>query len=116
MDQITNSIPLPMSPITQLASNCRLQRPLSRRGHGPGLLILTAPHTASTNNKTLDPEPIQKWAEEGFAVIEVTIYDDEDDNTGKWQWNVDNCVAKAIATFAALPECSEKHKFGMVGK
>ena len=49
-----------------------LQPPLSRRGRGPGLILLldpTQPYHRST--KTLDPPPLQKWAEEGYAVAQV---------------------------------------------
>ena len=49
-----------------------LQSPLSRCGRGPGLILLldpTQPYHGSP--KTLDPPPLQKWAEEGYAVAQV---------------------------------------------
>ena len=46
-----------------------LQPPLSRRGRGPGLILLLDPYHGSP--KTLDPPPLQKWAEEGYAVAQV---------------------------------------------
>lgn len=49
-------------PIT-LSVNATLQPPLSRRGHGPGLILLTESSSDSFKNETLDPLPLQKWAE-----------------------------------------------------
>ncbi|KAJ5980611.1 hypothetical protein N7481_007909 [Penicillium waksmanii] len=49
--------------------------PLSRRGHGPGIIIIRTDTTTSMKNQrvTLDPEPLQKWAEEGYTVAQVTV-------------------------------------------
>ncbi|OAL07709.1 NTF2-like protein [Phaeosphaeriaceae sp. SRC1lsM3a] len=51
-----------------------LQAPLSRRGKGPGL-VLVIDHYAVTakSEKHLDPPPLQKWAEEGFAVVQLLL-------------------------------------------
>jgi carboxymethylenebutenolidase len=61
----------------RLSENVTLQTPLSRFGKGPGLLLLVSKDYKSRSStditKTLDPEPQQKWAEEGFAVIEVKV-------------------------------------------
>lgn len=111
--ELTQDSPLPSAPFVQLAPNVKLQRPLSRQGHGPGLIILKAPDAALTENKRLDPEPIQKWAEEGFAVIEVTVSGDDDRTSN---WHVSKCVASAITTLQSLTECTEKEKFGVIGK
>jgi carboxymethylenebutenolidase len=56
----------------QISPHLTLQTPLSRRGHGPGL-ILVLNHYApiEKSEKSLDPPPLQKWAEEGFAVAQV---------------------------------------------
>ena len=49
-----------------------LQPPLSRRGRGPGLILLLDPTQLYHGSpKTLDPAPLQKWAEEGYAVAQV---------------------------------------------
>ncbi|KAH9879285.1 hypothetical protein J1614_002724 [Plenodomus biglobosus] len=51
-----------------------LQAPLSRRGRGPGL-VLVLDHYAQVqpSEKHLDPEPLKKWAEEGFAVVQLLV-------------------------------------------
>ena len=57
--------------------NAIFQPPLARRGIGPGPgVIVFLPASADLNQRiddnSLDPEPIQKWAEEGFAVVGLT--------------------------------------------
>jgi hypothetical protein len=55
-----------------ITPNLTLQAPLSRRGKGPGL-VLVLDHYAASEAKEgcLDPPPLKKWAEEGFAVVQV---------------------------------------------
>jgi len=63
------------SQLIELSPQIILQPPLSRRGFGPGLIIVRPSHYSrwEHDNITLDPEPIQKWAEEGYAVIQITF-------------------------------------------
>ena len=58
----------------QISSHITLQAPLSRRGKGPSL-ILVLDHYAllEASEKHLDPPPLQKWAEEGFAVVQLLV-------------------------------------------
>ncbi|CAG1991719.1 unnamed protein product [Fusarium graminearum] len=63
--------PLPQAKPQTVAESITLLPPLSRLGHGPGLVIL---HPDS--DKHLDiidgvPSALVKWAEEGYAVVEV---------------------------------------------
>ena len=66
---------LPSAPRMLLAAlGATLQPPLTRRGHGPGIIIFMPPTDALAaadvlGKKPIDPEPQLKWAEEGFAVI-----------------------------------------------
>jgi carboxymethylenebutenolidase len=93
----------------RLADNVTLQTPLSRYGKGPGLLLLTSkdyksrPSTDMT--KTLDPEPRQKWAEEGFAVVEVKV----DPET------IEEDLKIGIAILKNLPQCSSYSTIGVIG-
>lgn len=69
---------LPYQPV-QLTPTLSIHGPLTRRGgQGPGLLIIqdvtTEPHTRSLR-PTLDPEPLQKWAEEGYCVARIELPD-----------------------------------------
>lgn len=98
---------------TTLAANVRLQRPLSRRGNGPGLMIfLAGPYSSpKVPAKCLDPEPLQKWAEEGFAVVEVMIGTVESIPNQRLQVACD----RGIAALKALPECTPDERIGVVG-
>jgi carboxymethylenebutenolidase len=62
-------------PESQIVSpQITLQAPLSRHGKGPGL-ILVVNHAAEIekSDQHLDPPPLQKWAEEGFAVVQLVV-------------------------------------------
>jgi hypothetical protein len=69
--------------------------------HGRG----GAAATAKTKT-TLDPEPLQKWAEESFAVVEVGV---SDANVAK-----EACLA-GIKALKELPECISTDKIGVIG-
>lgn len=71
----TTTPPSPAYPSPVVISpHITLQAPLSRRGRGPGL-ILVLDHYArlEKNHKYLDPLPLQKWAEEGFCVVQLLV-------------------------------------------
>ena len=107
----------PFNPIL-LAANVKLQRPLSRRGKGPGILILR-PHQKSkfpTPKKTLDPEPLQKWAEEGFAVVEVTIGDVASLPGQDVLNDVQAACERGITALRELSECTLDEKIGVIGR
>ncbi|KAI4948607.1 hypothetical protein J4E86_007955 [Alternaria arbusti] len=57
-----------------ITSDITLQAPLSRQGKGPGL-VLVLNHYAAREAKEgcLDPPPLKKWAEEGFAVVQLLV-------------------------------------------
>ncbi|KAJ7762802.1 NTF2-like protein [Mycena maculata] len=71
-------VALPSAPLVTVADGLVLQPPLTRRGTGPGLIAFLPPDSSlnlsgkSGEDKPLDPIPIQKWAEEGFAVVGIT--------------------------------------------
>jgi carboxymethylenebutenolidase len=92
-----------------MADNVSLQNPLSRYGKGPGLLLLVPKDYKSRSStditKTLDPEPQQKWAEEGFAVVEVKV----DPAT------VEEDCKVGIEALKNLPQCSSYTTVGVIG-
>ncbi|KAF2498322.1 carboxymethylenebutenolidase [Lophium mytilinum] len=74
-----NIPPLPSAPPVMISGRILVQPPLSRRGTGPGLILIVDQEELQTtllpeNTKTLDPPPLKKWAEEGFAVAQVLIH------------------------------------------
>ncbi|KKK15204.1 hypothetical protein ARAM_002023 [Aspergillus rambellii] len=82
------------APVLKVGPNVVLQPPLSRCRRGPGLLIVRPSLYVDCpkNNKSLDPEPLQKWAEESFAVAQATF--DE--------------------ALTSLPDCDKKDRFGLL--
>jgi carboxymethylenebutenolidase len=105
-------IPLPNAALIQISSNIVLQPPLSRRGTGPGIVIflpdpvhlVLADQNAS---KPLDPDPITKWAEEGFAVVAIASSDEVP--------SVTLVLKEALAALQALEQVDIKQKFAVVG-
>ncbi|PSN69752.1 dienelactone hydrolase-like protein [Corynespora cassiicola Philippines] len=65
---------IPSAPPSHISPHLTLQPPLSRRGRGPGLVIVVD-HYAPLDKSAahLDPPPLQKWAEEGFAVVQIQV-------------------------------------------
>ena len=60
--------------------------------------------------KTLDPVPIQKWAEEGYAVAQLMAPSGDASS-----WNVREDFQQAVAALKSHESCSEKSKFAAVG-
>ncbi|KAG5645746.1 hypothetical protein DXG03_005283 [Asterophora parasitica] len=104
-------VALPSAPLVSLSQSEVLQPPLTRRGTGPGI-ILILPHFEDLNlrmagPKPLDPEPIQKWAEEGFTVAGVTPSSPD--------WSSEQSLKKATDALLGLKELDTHDKFAVVG-
>ena len=63
--------PLPRPQLSEVRSGISILAPLSRRGHGPGLIILVPNSTPQLTIIEGVPSPIFKWAEEGYTVVEI---------------------------------------------
>ncbi|KAJ3841241.1 hypothetical protein F5878DRAFT_27185 [Lentinula raphanica] len=100
-------ITLPSAARITLGSNASLQPPLTRRGTGPGMIAFLPPSSVYVPNReqTLDPEPVQKWAEEGFAVLGITC-----DGKG---WSVKDSLTKGIDALLSLKELDTRDKFAI---
>ncbi|KAM0258692.1 hypothetical protein ACHAQJ_003700 [Trichoderma viride] len=114
--------PLPSAPAVTIGPSSVLQPPLSRRGSGPGLIILlpssnSVPPRPSGTEKPLDPEPLQKWAEEGFAVVAITLPENEmeeltgDDATIS---DVVNQIRQGVEALKAHESVDTKDRFGLI--
>jgi len=60
-------------------------------------------------DKGLDPEPIQKWAEEGFTVIGVTS------SPSISSWSLGEALRKGVDALLAAEELDTRHKFAVIG-
>ncbi|KAJ7179514.1 NTF2-like protein [Mycena filopes] len=102
-------VALPSAPQIFWAEGIVLQPPLTRRGTGPGLIAFLPPDSAlnlsskSGDDKPLDPEPVQKWAEEGFAVVGII--------TG--HGSVDANLQAAVDALLKLKELDIRDKFAI---
>ena len=68
-------LPLPATSLTRLAPGVILSQPLSRKGSGPGLIVLVS-QSGATNDTSLRiengvPSPLMKWGEESYTVVEL---------------------------------------------
>lgn len=101
--------PLPQPHLKHLEDGLSLLPPLSRRGNGPGLIILVPDYNTEHQLVVKDGVPSQllKWAEEGFAVVEI--------QARALSANKD-CLSLAITTLDGCDKCDSTEKIGLVGK
>ncbi|CAK1365070.1 hypothetical protein CB0940_08692 [Cercospora beticola] len=101
-----SSPPVPVKPQKpeQVTEGVTLLKPLSRRGHGPGMIIL------APNDERAAPVEIQdgipslrmKWAEEGYCVAEIRP-------------NASSGALKAaVQALESCTECEPKDKMGLI--
>jgi carboxymethylenebutenolidase len=109
--QATLTSASPSYPQPQIIStHLTLQAPLSRRGHGPGLiLVLDSYASTEKSEKHLDPPPLQKWAEEGFAVAQVRVPGKVDDG-GEFP------LDKALEALRGCEGCDFEEGVGLICK
>jgi carboxymethylenebutenolidase len=105
------AVTLPSAPQITLSNNAVLQRPLTRRGSGPGIIMFLPAYTDLSprirRDISLDPEPVHKWAEEGFTVVGVTL-----SSSG---WSPGDALGKAIDVLLTTQEVNVKNKFAVIG-
>jgi carboxymethylenebutenolidase len=105
---------LPSAKPVQLGDTGKIvvQPPLSRCGQGPGLLLLRPAIYAGYQQQStsLDPEPLQKWAEESFAVAQITL----DTELSGDKAAIQNLMQEAQDGLTALPGCTQG-QFGLLG-
>lgn len=105
-------VTLPSAPLQILSDDEVLQPPLTRRGIGPGIILFLPPldvlNPRTTGEKPLDPEPVQKWAEEGYAVFGLI--------PKLKGWSPEESLKKGAAALLALKELDTRDKFGVVGR
>ncbi|KAF8914153.1 hypothetical protein CPB84DRAFT_1669963 [Gymnopilus junonius] len=100
-------VPLPSPPLINVSPDIVVQPPLSRRGTGPGVVLYLPNHVplSTQPTKPLDPVPIAKWAEEGFAVAGITASN---------QIDVGKVLEQAIDALVSLEQVDIKDKFAVI--
>ncbi|KAI2465463.1 hypothetical protein F4781DRAFT_435404 [Annulohypoxylon bovei var. microspora] len=82
--------------------------PLSRRGRGPGLLLLVDEGLdLRRHKKTLDPPPLLKWAEEGFAVAQLRAAASDGDM-------IHDRLRSALSQLSKLSSCDQTERIGII--
>lgn len=100
--------PPPLREVTIISLGILLLQPLSRRGSGPGLILVT--ENSENILKIADgvPSVFMKWAEEGYAVVQISVADLQ---TGR---RLGDAVAEAATTLERCEKCLDGN-FGLIG-
>ncbi|KAB8212291.1 hypothetical protein BDV34DRAFT_208133 [Aspergillus parasiticus] len=97
---------LPVPSMQEHAPGVYLAQPLSQKGVGPGMSILSlSPDIGNLRLENGVPSPLLKWAEEGYAVVAVC--------PGALQGNQDS-IASAIEALSVCENCQPKGKVEIV--
>lgn len=105
-----SQIPVPALPSPQLAEvGTGLSRllPLSRKGVGPGMIILVPDTDKSLAIENGVPSPLIKWGEEGYTVIQVQA-------SALAAYDAKSLLEKAIQALAECDKCEPKRSIGLV--
>ncbi|EME84574.1 uncharacterized protein MYCFIDRAFT_214787 [Pseudocercospora fijiensis CIRAD86] len=98
--------PQPISPMKpeKVAEGLTIVRPLSRKGTGPGLIVLAPYNDSETPLEIEDGIPglRMKWAEEGYCVAEIRPHADS------------SALKTAVAKLSECDECEPKETIGLV--
>ena len=102
--------PLPTPNLQKLGHGISLLPPLSRRGTGPGLILLTTQDASDEGITITDkaPSPLVKWAEEGYTVVQIPA-------TTLETLTVEEALAKAVSCIENEANTDPKNKVGLIG-
>lgn len=101
------SLLLPSAPVIQAAPSVAIQPPLSRAGKGPGLIILIDQESAAkASTNSIDPAPLQKWAEESFVVAQMDL--------SKLDKSFEETLSDTILFVKELDSFDGNEKFGLI--
>ncbi|KAF5024576.1 hypothetical protein F66182_3339 [Fusarium sp. NRRL 66182] len=100
--------PLPQAKPQSIGEGITLLPPLSRLGHGPGLIIL---HPDSEKNLDIIegvPSALLKWAEEGYAVVEI--------QARAFKRDASEVVSDALKALKSCDQFETDSKIGLIGE
>lgn len=103
------SLQLPSACIIQVTPSVTIQPPLSRAGKGPGLIILIDQESATkASTESIDPLPLQKWAEESFVVGQIDL--------SKLEKSFEETLSDTLQSIKDLDSFDGNEKFGLICK
>ena len=101
-------LPLPSASVIEASLGVSIQPPLSRLGKGPALVLLVdQEYHAKVPSESLDPAPIQKWAEESYNVGQIDV--------SKVSGDFGATLSETIASIKKLPSYDGNVKIGIIG-
>ena len=96
---------LPTANLQTVRQGIYLLSPLSRRGKGPGLIVLSPDSESPVHIAEGVPSPLMKWSEEGYAAVEIQ----------NQALSRDDALADALSALQNCRECEPKDAVGLVG-
>lgn len=103
--------PLPQPQLEQLLPGVSLLLPLSRRGTGPGLILLVPDLGSSILSiENGIPSPIIKWAEESYVIAAIDASAFESPERGE------EILLKVTHVLNENSCCDIKSRIGLIGK
>jgi carboxymethylenebutenolidase len=103
--------PLPTANASPVCAGVTLQTPLSRRGHGPGIILLIPDSQDLLAISEVVPSPVIKWSEEGYSVVAIeasTVVNAATDGA-------QSVLRAAVAALRSCIVCEPKDNIGLVG-
>jgi carboxymethylenebutenolidase len=99
--------PLPTPNLVELEEGLKLLLPLTRRGYGPGIILLTPNTDDPLAIREGVPSLLVKWAEEGYAVVGIEERALEKGGSAS--------LKAALKALSTCEKCEPKGKVGLVG-
>lgn len=99
--------PLLVEDLRELGPGVSLLSPLTRRGHGPGIILLVSDSDASTKIIEGVPSHLVKWAEEGYTVVEIQQQALANGAAG--------VLKRSVDALKDNPKCEPKDRIGVIG-
>lgn len=99
--------PLPSPNLVELGEGLKLLLPLTRRGHGPGIILLTPDTDDPLAIREGVPSLLVKWAEEGYAVVGI--------EERALAAGASQLLKTALEALSKCEKCEPKGKVGLVG-
>jgi carboxymethylenebutenolidase len=102
---------LAVLPPTAMTVNIEVQPPLTHRKTGPGIVLVLPDEPRPILPSAgffIDPLPAQKWAEEGFCVVAITLAPTEVSL-------LKERLKSAIKRLSDMPQLSDTSKVGLIG-
>lgn len=108
----TGTAPQPIPQPERLSPSLTIQAPLTGRGYGPGIVIvsLASLSTDASHGEHIDPAPQQKWAEEGYVVAHLKL------SEGFTVLRIRDELREATDALSYNAKCVSKSTYGIIGE